>query len=50
MKVFVNQINEKEIQKLKETFRLIDEDNTGLIRVNELQKALEESNLKIAKE
>lgn len=37
MKIFVNQLNEKEIKILKENFQRIDKDNTGLIRLHELQ-------------
>ncbi len=40
MKVFINQLNEKEISDLKEAFMAIDKDNTGLIRVEELNEVM----------
>ena len=42
LKVIVNMLNEKEIKNLRETFRLIDKDSSGMISYEELCKAMED--------
>ena len=40
MKIFINNLEEQEIHVLKEAFKTIDKDNTGLIRPKELEKEM----------
>lgn len=40
MRVVVNNLSENEIKNLREAFRLIDKDNSGMISVDELKKVL----------
>lgn len=41
MKVLVNQLNQKEIINLREAFRAIDTDHSGIIEVPELQEVMD---------
>lgn len=43
MKVLVNQMSEKDIHELKEAFRKIDKNNTGLIGIEDLRSAMQQS-------
>ena len=38
LRVIVNQLNEKDIKNLKEAFRVIDKDNSGMISFEELRR------------
>ena len=40
LRVMVNMLNESEIKNLKEAFKIIDSDNSGMISVKELQEVL----------
>lgn len=42
MRIIVNNLSESEIKNLREAFRLIDKDNSGMISVEELKKVLQE--------
>ncbi|CAD8134409.1 unnamed protein product [Paramecium octaurelia] len=50
MKVLVNQMNEKELGRLKKVFQKIDVDNSGTITVQELKEALMEEGSHISHE
>lgn len=41
-KVLINQMNELDLNKLKEAFQKIDVDQSGTITVEELEKAMQE--------
>ena len=40
MRIIVNNLSENEIKNLREAFRLIDKDNSGMISIEELKKVL----------
>ena len=42
MRIIVNNLSENEIKNLREAFRLIDKDNSGMISIEELKKVLED--------
>jgi Ca2+-binding EF-hand superfamily protein len=50
MKVFVNYLNEDEINEIKRAFQIIDKDKTGVIKMSQLSTVIENSGVKIDKE
>ncbi len=42
MRIIVNNLSENEIKNLREAFRLIDSDHSGMIKIKELKKVLQE--------
>lgn len=42
MRVIVNNLTENEIKNLREAFRLIDKDNSGMISIEELKKVMQD--------
>lgn len=43
MNVMIKMLKEDELSDLREQFKVIDKDNTGMINVNELEEALKSS-------
>lgn len=50
MNILVKMINPKELEDLRKEFQKIDSDNSGMIELKELEKALENCNYQIPKE
>ena len=50
IKLFVNYLDEDEINEIKKAFQIIDKDHTGLISINELQIVTENSEVKMDKD
>ncbi|KAL4492626.1 hypothetical protein ABPG72_007739 [Tetrahymena utriculariae] len=50
LKILVNFLEEEEIQELKQIFRKIDTNNTGMIKIEELQSALKKVGLNDSEE
>lgn len=47
MNILVKMINPKELEALRKEFQKIDSDNSGMIELKELEKALQTCNYKI---
>ena len=50
IKLFVNYLDEDEINEIKKAFQIIDKDHTGVISINELQIVIENSGVKMDKD
>ncbi len=48
LRYLINWVSEKELLKLKKAFMAIDRDHTGIIKVNELEKAFQMLNIEIS--
>ena len=48
MRYLINWVSEKELLQLKKAFMAIDRDHTGIIKVNELEKAFQMLNIEIS--
>lgn len=50
LNLFVKMLNNKDIEKLKGYFKLLDKDGTGMVRRPELKEAIRQANLSISDE
>ena len=50
LKVFVNQMNEKEILEIKKAFQVLDSDNTGYLTASQLLQVMKENNVGTSEE